>query len=318
MRRASEILSKRVLYRFNLAAFESLAGDFQTGERDARTALQMDPSYEKGYLILAIAQLGQNELSQAADTYHNLEKISATGASFAASGLADLAAYEGRYSDAVRILGAGAAADLSAKQLDRAAEKFAPLAYTQLLREQKGPALTAAENALADSKEVKIRLLAGLIFAQLGEIAKAHAVAGGLSSELQAEPQAYAKLIAGKLSLKTGSARDAIKSFTEANNLLDTWIGRFELGRAYLDAGAFAEADSEFDRCIKRRGEALLLFMDEVPTYGYFPPIYYYQGRVRGGLKSSGFADSYRAYLSIRGKPGEDPLLAEVRRRVPK
>jgi tetratricopeptide (TPR) repeat protein len=87
-------------------------------------------------------------------------------------------------------------------------------------------------------------------------------------------------LIAGKLSLKTGSARDAIKSFTEANNLLDTWIGRFELGRAYLDAGAFAEADSEFDRCIKRRGEALLLFMDEVPTYGYFPPIYYYQGRV--------------------------------------
>ena len=97
---------------------------------------------------------------------------------------------------------------------------------------------------------------------------------------------------------------------------MDTWIGRFELGRAYLDAGAFAEADSEFDRCIKRRGESILLFLDEVPTYGYFPLVYYYQGRVREGLKSSGFADSYRAYLSIRQNAGEDPLLADVRRRA--
>ncbi len=316
MRRASEILPKRVQFRFNLAAFESLAGDFQTAERDVRTALQMDPSYEKGYLILAMAQLGQNQLSQADDTYHALEKVSATGRSFAASGLADLATYEGRYSDAVHILEEGAAADLSVKELDRAAEKFAPLAYVQLLRGQKVPALAAAESALANSKEVKVRLLAGLIFAQLGETAKARALADSLSSELQAEPQAYAKLIKGELGLKTGSARDAIGLFTDVDNLLDTWIGRFELGRAYLDAGAFAEADSEFDRCIKRRGEAILLFMDEVPTYGYFPLVYYYQGRVREGLKSSGFADSYRAYLNIRQKAGEDPLLAEVRHRA--
>ncbi len=316
MRRASDILPKRALYRFNLAAFESLAGDSQTSERDARTALQMDPSYEKGYLILAMAQLGQNQLSQAADTYHKLATVSATGASYAASGLADLDVYEGRYSDAVRILGDGAAVDLSAKELDRAAEKFAALAYTELLREQKGPALAAAESALANSKEVKVRLLAGLIFARSGEILKARALANGLLSEVQAEPQAYAKLILGEVALKTGNAREAITLFTDANNLLDTWMGRLQLGRAYLDAGAFAEADSEFDRCIKRRGEAVLLFMDEAPSYGYFPPVYYYQGRVREGLKSSGFADSYRAYLDIRSKPGEDPLLAEVRHRV--
>ncbi len=86
--------------------------------------------------------------------------------------------------------------------------------------------------------------------------------------------------------------------------------------QAYLEAGAFTEADSEFDRCIKRRGEALALFLDEVPTYGYFPPVYYYQGRVREGLKSAGFAESYKQYLSIRGKAGEDPLLADVRRRI--
>ena len=46
------------------------------------------------------------------------------------------------------------------------------------------------------------------------------------------------------------------------------------------------------------------------------PPVYYYQGRVREGLKTAGFAESYRAYLAIRGKAGEDPLLAEIRRRA--
>jgi tetratricopeptide (TPR) repeat protein len=147
-------------------------------------------------------------------------------------------------------------------------------------------------------------------------MAKAQKLAASLGSELQAEPQAYARIIEGKSALKRGDARQAIKDLTEANNLLDTWIGRFELGRVYLEAGQFVEADSEFDRCIKRRGEALELFLDNVATYGYFPPVYYYQGRVREGLKSPGFAESYRTYLSIRGQTGEDPLVPEVRRRL--
>ena len=101
-----------------------------------------------------------------------------------------------------------------------------------------------------------------------------------------------------------------------ANTLLDTWIGHFVLGRVYLEAGALIQADSEFDRCIKRRGEALSLFLDEDPTFGYFAPVYYYQGRVREELRSAGFAQSYRSYLAIRDKAGEDPLLPEVRRRA--
>ena len=58
------------------------------------------------------------------------------------------------------------------------------------------------------------------------------------------------------------------------------------------------------------------LFLDDIATYGYFPPVYYYQGRVREGLKSSGSAESYREYLNIRAKAGEDPLLADARRRA--
>jgi tetratricopeptide (TPR) repeat protein len=123
-------------------------------------------------------------------------------------------------------------------------------------------------------------------------------------------------LVLGEAALKDHNASQAIQLFTEASQLLDTWIGRFDLGRAYLEAGAFAEADSEFDRCIKRRGEALELFMDDMPTYSYLPMVYYNQGRVREGLKSPGFADSYRTYLSIRGNSTDDPWVAEARRRI--
>ena len=119
-------------------------------------------------------------------------------------------------------------------------------------------------------------------------------MADGLGTELLDEPRSYAKLIEGEIALQAGDARQAIKVFGEANNLLNTWIGHFDLGRAYLEAGAFPEADSEFDLCIKRRGETMALFLDESPTFGYLPPVYYDLGRVREGMKSSGFAESYR------------------------
>src|SRR6202007_16549 len=64
----------------------------------------------------------------------------------------------------------------------------------------------------------------------------------------------------------------------------------------------------------KRRGEAIELLMNDMPTYGYFPYVYYYQGRVRQALKTSAFADSFRTYLSVRRQSAEEPLLPEVRK----
>jgi lipopolysaccharide biosynthesis regulator YciM len=270
-----------------------------------------------GYLMLAEAQLGQGQFAEAAETYNQLEKVNALGTSKAAAGLADLALYQGRFKDAARMLEQGATSDLVAKRPEAAANKLVALAYTELSRQQVRPAVAAAKKALdANSQSVGIRFMAARIFVEAGEFAKAQKLAVGLDSELQTEPQAYAKIIQGKLALKRGDTREAIQSLTEATKLLDTWIGRFELGRAYLQANAFVEADSEFDSCTRRQGEALELFMDDNPTFGYFPAVYYYQGRAGEGLKNSNYRDSYRAYLNIREKAGEDPLLNEVKTRA--
>jgi eukaryotic-like serine/threonine-protein kinase len=312
-RKAVEIAPKGALERLNLAFFSSFSGDFQTGEREARAALDISPS-EVAQINLGEAQLGQGKVSEAAETYHGLEKFGSRGASMATTALADLALYRGRFSEEVRLLEHGANADLRAKTPEDAANKLAALAYAELMRGDSRAAVASAEKALANGQTLQVRFLAGRVFAEAGDTAEAKKMADTLAKETQVEPQAYAKIIEGKLALKQGDSPLAIKAIGDANNLLDTWIGRFELGRAYLQAGEFVEADSEFDRCIKRRGEALELLMDNVPTYGYVPFVYYYQGRVRQGLKSPAFADSYRTYLSIRGQAGEDPLVPEVRR----
>jgi tetratricopeptide (TPR) repeat protein len=183
--------------------------------------------------------------------------------------------YQGRFAEAVRILERGAADDLAAKGSDGAADKFSALAYVQLLQGQKREAAATAEKALAASQAVKVRFLASRIFVEAGELPKAEKLAASLASEIEPEPQAYSKVISGLIERKRGNAGEAIKNITGANNQMDTWIGRFELGRTYVEAGAFAEATSELDRCIARRGETLALFLDEVPTSGYFPPVFY-------------------------------------------
>src|SRR5262249_16218836 len=163
----------------------------------------------------------------------------------------------GRYGDAVRILEQGVAADLAAKNSDNAAEKLAGIAQLQFLRGQKAPAIAAASKAISMTQSVPVRVLAARTLLETGEITKAQKLPDGLVSEAQPETQAYGKIIRGDLALQSGNKNDAINMLTGANQLVDTWIGRFELGRAYLESGMFVEADSEFDRCMKRRGEAL-------------------------------------------------------------
>jgi eukaryotic-like serine/threonine-protein kinase len=313
-----KILPQRAVFRDNLALYANYAGDFETGEIQARKAQELVPAGDAyAFLALGFSQMGQNLPDEALKTFAALAVVPGLGATFSASGLADLAAYEGRYADAIRIAEQGAVADLAAKNPDRAAAKLAEAAYAQLLRGQKAAAVAAAEKALATSSAMTIRFLAGRIFVEAGQVKKAAPLAAQLLKEAQPEPQAYGHLLESMMAVAAKEPAAALKHATEANALLDTWIGHFELGRAYLASKQYPQADSEFDRCMKRKGEALALFLDEEPTYAYFPMVYYYQGLVREGMKLSA-TESYRAYLAIREKAGEDPRIADLRRRVAK
>jgi serine/threonine protein kinase/Tfp pilus assembly protein PilF len=317
-RRAVELAPKNLMARMDFYLLACLTGDFKSCERGGQQVISDNPSYHEGYLVLAYAFQGQGQMEKAAQTYQELGKLGARGASLEVSGLANIALYEGRYRQAVQILERGAAADVAAKQPDRAADDFAMLADAELQRSEKQSALAAAEKALVYSQSAKIKFLAARVFLQAGDAARARKLASELASGLEVEPQAYAQLILGEAALEDQRPKDALQFLTNAKKLADMWIVHLELGQTYLEAGDFVEADSEFDDCLKRRGEALELFTDDMPTYSYLPPVYYYEGRALEGLKSPGAADSYHTYLSIRGKAGEDSLLPDVRQRLEK
>ena len=278
--RVVTILPKRSLYRVNASLYSAYAGDFAAGEQDARWPRSCSDRW--ALQALALAQLGQQDSAPPLAAYESLGKSGrAPGRRYTASGLADIALYQGRFADAVRLFTEGAAADLADKEADRAADKLAALAYTELAPRPAAQARAAADQALANSTGMQVRFLAARIYAEAGAFAagaghrhRARRRAAGRAAGLR---QAHR----GRDRARPQVPRAPRSLLTEANELLDTWIGRFDLGRAYLAAGAFPQADSEFDRCLKRSGEALSLFLDEEPTSGYLPPVYYYQGRVR-------------------------------------
>src|SRR4029450_10954889 len=115
MRQVVDLLPNRATFRDNLALYANYAGDFQTAEEEALTIKEPDVY---ATLAVAFAQLGQGRLPDAMQTYQKLATIDALGASFAASGLGDLAAVEGRFADAVRLLNDGAIHDLASRNAD--------------------------------------------------------------------------------------------------------------------------------------------------------------------------------------------------------
>jgi eukaryotic-like serine/threonine-protein kinase len=315
-RRAVDISPRNVPQRNNLGLLATYNGDFDAGIREQQTVLQMNPSFILAHVGLAMSQLGKGQVEDAKKTYEHLATISPRGSSMAADGLADLSLYEGRNADAVKILDSAIGADVKNKDSDAAAIKMVLLAQAHLAAGHSPAARAAADKAATGSQDISVVFGASRIFIALGEESKALSLAKQLASQFQADPQAYAKLIEGEALLKRGKAREAMDAFQQAQKMADTWLGRFDSGLAYLEAGAFAEADSEFELCLKRRGEAASAFLDEEPTFRLFPPVYYYYGRAQEGLKSSAAFESYRTFVATSGKGDADPLVADARRRM--
>ena len=135
---------------------------------------------------------------------------------------------------------------------------------------------------------------------------------------LQRQTVAYARLIAGEVALKNGRLLDAIDAIRDAQKRQDSWFGRFLLGKAYVQAGHFAEALTELELCVKRRGETADVFFYDAPTLRYLPALYYWLARSQEGVGATAEAKkSYEQFLSLRADANPpDPLAADARRRV--
>lgn len=301
----------------NLSWYALGAGDLETAEKESRTAMELEPGFEKAYITLALTQLAKGELEQAAETYRQLKDLGSYGVTLTAAGLADLAVYEGRLAEAVEILEEGIPFDLENKQGYDAAEKCIMLAHAYLLQEKKELASKAADRAVGIRDDTEIVFSAALVFLNAGQDDKARSLQAELFKKPQPEPRVYAKLIGGEMSRARGDIGNAVNLFHEAKDSIDTWIGHFFLGLAYMDAEDYTAAYSEFETCLKRGGEAASVFFNDIPSYRYLSPVYYYLGRAQEGLGSGAASESYNKFLKVKEKDdGSDSMVKDARRRV--
>jgi tetratricopeptide (TPR) repeat protein/tRNA A-37 threonylcarbamoyl transferase component Bud32 len=315
-RQAVELYPKDVTKRFNLVWYLIGAGDFETAEEEVHKVIQLDPAYKEAYVCKALIEINQGQMDQAAETYRQLKTRDSYGAALAATGMADLAAIEGRISDAITILLKGVKFDLENGHPFIAADKYITLSQMYMLQGKKDLAVEAANNAVGTFRREEFLFSAAEIYVQNGLVDKARNLAAELSKKVQPDHRVYAKLIGGELSMARGDVPGAIQIFLEAQAIADTWYGRYLLGRAYLEAEYFSEAYSEFELCLKRRGEATSVHFNDLPTYRYLPPVYYYLGRAQEGLKSPAAKDSYETFLLIKEKGEADWMVEDARKRL--
>lgn len=315
-RRAVELAPKGLIQLNNLALYGVYAGDFATAAENARKVISQNRSFALAYNTLAMAQAGQGQLADADQTYQSVENISARGAEMAAMGRTDLLLYQGRTKDALALL---EKAHSSAQKLDdTTVAAYSLLAAEAKLASGKGSdAVADAKSAVAHDSGPTTQFAVGMIFAEAGQFASVQPLISGLSGRLDADSQAYGALLDGEVSLRRGDARRAILRFQDAQKLSDTWLGRFALGRAYVEAGLFTEADSELENCLKRRGEASAVYLDDVPTFRRLPLVSYYLGRAQEGMKSTAAAvESYKAFLAAKANGDEVGLVKDAQKRV--
>lgn len=92
--------------------------------------------------------------------------------------------------------------------------------------------------------------------------------------------------------------------------------GRFALGKAYIKNELYSEALSEFEVYLERKGEAVVMFLNDVPTSRYLPQIYFYIGRALEGMGNASASESYREFLKIKEKGEADWMVEDARRRL--
>jgi serine/threonine protein kinase/tetratricopeptide (TPR) repeat protein len=315
-RKAVEIYPKNVGQRLNLALYSLYAGDFAGAKQQSLEVLKLNPKFDRAFLVQALAEMGQSNPSAARAHYDSMRTISPRGASVAALGLADLLLYQGSLTEAEKVLREGLAIDLAAKDRAAVAKKHAALAYVQLRRNNLPRAAAEVDTALENASDETMQFSAALLYLQAGAAAKARALRAQLEQRLETIPQAYARLIAAEDLARSGKPAEAIKVFNEARQMVDTWIGHYLLGRTYLDAGAFAEADSEFDICWKRRGEGTDLYFDYAPTTRYLPIAQYNRARSLDGLSSPAAQDAFKSFLAMRSGSEADAQVLDARKRV--
>ena len=316
--RAVEIYPQNSRFRSNYALYAMYSGDFATAAAEADKVLAQSPAQYRAYLVKAAAAFADANLSAMREAYAKMAAAGGTaGASASSHGLADLALYEGRAADAIGILREGIAADEKANNRGARAAKLAMLAEAQAADNQLPAAMATAREAIALTREDATLLPAALVFLKGGRTAETRTIAEGLSQQFQARSRAYGAMIEAQIARGGNRLNESVDALGRAQKFSDVWLGRFMLGVVNVEAQRFALAQPDLELCLRRRGEATAIFLDDVPTFRYLAPLPYWLARAQEGQQNViGAVQNYKAFLALRHADSTDPLALDARKRL--
>jgi tetratricopeptide (TPR) repeat protein len=291
-------------------------GDLRGAAREAERAIKAHPQSPAAYLPLA-ATAALTAPATARVTYERMAATGPAGASLAATGLADLALYQGRYGVAAEILEAAIARD--ARTPDRAglATKYIALAEARTGQGRQADAVAAVRRALGTSRDEDVLLPAARLFIVLHREDAARSIAKELAASQEGNGRAYGRIVDAEIALGRGDTASAIETLLLALKSSDLWLVRFVLGSAYLRAEQYPEAIAQLNMCEVRRGEATTLFLDDVPSIRYLGMLEYLLARAREGAGlTREAAEGFRQFLLLRGGSPEESAERDARIRL--
>ncbi|MCG6920619.1 MAG: protein kinase [Acidobacteria bacterium] len=303
--------------RYNLAIQSVYAADFEGALTEGARAVEESPTYEQPYLPVALANVYEGNLDEARATYERVEQLSPFGGSLGRLGQADLMLYRGRYHEALSLLRRSVALDEEAGNTGLLGPLYVALAEAHLALDQTSRAVAAAGKAAGLSEHESVRFPAALVLVKARHDAEAEKIAVAMENTLQSHMTAYAQLIRAAVAVRDGRFGPAVELFRESLKRRDTWLGRFMLGRLYIETERYTEAIGELDACMTRYGEAGDVFFYDFPTVRYLPPLYYYLARAQEALGSADARTNYERFIELRGGADPpDPLAADARKRL--
>jgi tetratricopeptide (TPR) repeat protein len=304
---------RNVIVWGELAEMNVVSGDLEEAARDAHMVVanfSKPPSVTHAAGGAAELLLGRR--SSALELYSMLGSTDPTAL---AALEADVASFEGRLSDARRILERTVRDQEARRATSEAQASSAVLAEVFLQRGELARARAAAERA-AMSGDLVTLVRAGRVLARAGRPGEADAIDKSILAHPGVRAPLFSRIVRAETLLARHAPKDAVAALGDIGTGPGSSLAHVILGQAEADLGALDDALRELEGALARPGALAFTFYGETSTLCYVPPVAYAVARIKDLLHRPDAPAAYRFFLAMEPSAQDDPLVQRAKGRA--
>ena len=200
-----------------------------------------------------------------------LTRLNSVDPDYAELARADLALYEGRLDDAAGLLEAQIARTVANHTPGLNMGAYIRLGTLLLRRGDSSGAATAALQGKSGSGGIRGEYEVASLLIETGHAEAVVDITRKWAERSGRDGRMFERLVQGDVLRHAGNRRGAVLAYRDAILLLDSWLAHERLGVAYLEQGAWDDAERELSLCIARRAEGAIWM---TPSLGNLTHVY--------------------------------------------